>query len=141
MYAGMLVVNPPCRLQMSPETSSSEDFISLTVLRARLRISSARLRRNTPSSVSVTFLFPLTRSTLPSSCSKSASCLESVGCVRCRNSAALVKFCSLATARKYSSTRSSISPSFHDAGSAADSRQRQIVIMLKKHHTLFSISI
>lgn len=65
-------------------------------------MSSARLRRKIPSSVSVIFRFPRTRSFLPRLCSSSIICFEREGCAIWRLSAALVIFSSCATAKSIS---------------------------------------
>ena len=96
----------------SPATAPSESETSLSALRTSSSISSARLRSIMPSSVSVTRREPrVTRisSRLPSSSSSAFSCVESVGCERCSDSAAADMLCSRATARKYCSTLSSMS--------------------------------
>lgn len=64
---------------MSPPLASPRALHSSSVLSTMSRISSARLRRSIPSSVSRTLKLPQTKSFFPSSPSRSLSCLDRVG--------------------------------------------------------------
>ena len=91
--------------------TSLDSEISLSVMRTSSRISSARFRSSIPSSVKRTLrepFVPRIKSCLPSSCSSAFNWVDRVGCERCSDSAAAEMLCSLATARKYCNTRSSI---------------------------------
>jgi len=91
---------------------TSKKAAKSAIKRTAFRISSACFLRIIPSSVSVTFLEPFVpriKSSFPNSFSIALSCVESAGCGKCRDSAALTMLCFLATARKYWSTRNSIS--------------------------------
>ena len=97
---------PPMEIQ--PVIISSLCEISRLVFSQSIRISSARLRSSTPSSVRVTPLLLRINSCFPNSASSSISCFESEGCAIFRLFDARVIFPSRATVRKYRNKRSSI---------------------------------
>ena len=103
----MASVSPP-PIWTSPLMVSSAALNSDSVFSTNVTISCALLRRNMPSSVREIFLFPRRNNVFPSSSSSSIICRDSVGWVTCRASAAPDMLSSLATARKYRSTLSSI---------------------------------
>ena len=93
---------------MSPLTASLIALNSACVFSTISIISSALLRRMTPSGVSVILWLPLIKSFCPNSFSKSCNCLDNVGCVKCKTLAARVIEHSLATVKKYFKTLISI---------------------------------
>ena len=102
----------PQPMVTQPSTNSRQLWISSTVFSSSSKISKARRFSRMPSLVNVIFLLFRSKSGVPSSSSSAAICLESVGCVICSASAALVMFCSLATVKKYLRIRISMVPSY-----------------------------
>ena len=98
----------PQPMETSPLISPALQVSSHSVFSQRWTISSARLRRRMPVSVSVTLRLPRTKSGLPISSSSFCIWRERFGCVVLTSSAAFVMFSSRATARKYFNSLSSI---------------------------------